>query len=130
MNISRDMTQKLLSYAQQYEVIAIVGPRQSGKTTLAQTTFATHRYISFEDLDQRDFATSDPRKFLADLNNEYGVILDEIQHVPSLLSYIQTYVDRHKKPGYFILTGSQNFLIHETVSQTLPGRIAILTLLP
>lgn len=128
--IHRQMCEKLIAIAQQYWVVAIIGPRQSGKTTLVQNAFPTHRYISFEDLDVREFATKDPRGFLANIHNEFGVILDEIQHVPTLLSYIQTYVDREKKPGYFILTGSQNFLVNQAITQTLAGRIALLTLLP
>jgi predicted AAA+ superfamily ATPase len=126
----RDVTPILLKYASQYPVIAVLGPRQSGKTTLAQMTFPKHSYISFEDYDQREFALTDPRKFLAANKNEYGLILDEIQHVPQLLSYIQTYVDADDKSGYFILTGSQNFLVQQTISQTLAGRMAIVTLLP
>lgn len=128
--IQRDAESSLKKYASQYPVVTIFGPRQSGKTTLAQTTFASHAYISLEDLDKRALASSDPRTFLEINKNEYGLILDEIQHVPSLLSYIQTYVDAHDKPGYFILTGSQNFLMHAAVSQTLAGRLAIITLLP
>lgn len=126
----RDVTPVLLKYASQYPVIAILGPRQSGKTTLAQMTFAQHTYISFEDYDNREFALTDPKKFLAAHRNDHGLILDEIQHVPQLLSYIQTYVDADDKSGYFILTGSQNFLVQQTISQTLAGRMAIITLLP
>ena len=73
-----------------YPVIAILGPRQSGKTTLAQQIFHKHIYISFEDIDMRQFAETDPRRFLVEHENKYCLILDEIQHIPSLLSYIQT----------------------------------------
>ena len=128
--IKRDAESSLKKFASEYPVVAILGPRQSGKTTLAQMVFTNHRYVSFEDIDMRLFARNDPRKFLADNENKHGLILDEIQHVPDLLSYIQTYVDAQEQPGYFILTGSQNFMVNQTVSQTLAGRIAILTLLP
>lgn len=128
--IHRDVTPILLKYASQYPIVTILGPRQSGKTTLSKNTFKNHKYISFEDYDQREFATTDPRKFLNLHKNEYGLILDEIQHVPSILSYIQTYVDADDKSGYFILTSSQNFFVQQTITQTLAGRMAIVTLLP
>lgn len=126
----RDIAERLRYFASKLPVVTILGPRQSGKTTIAKATFAQHTYISFEDIDQRVFATSDPRRFLREHQNEHGLILDEIQHVPDLLSYIQTYVDQEKKNGYFILTGSQNFLVSQSISQTLAGRMAVLTLLP
>lgn len=128
--IKRDLSAGLQEVSKTFRVVALLGPRQSGKTTLAQITFPQHRYVSLEDLDTRDFAKRDPRGFLASLDNTFGIILDEIQHVPELLSYIQTQVDREKKPGYFILTGSQNFLVNKAITQTLAGRMAILTLLP
>jgi len=107
-----------------------LGPRQTGKTTLTRATFPNHTYISFEKLNDRQFAQDDPERFLQVNENQYGVILDEIQYVPDLLSYIQVNIDLFKRPGYFILTGSQNLLIRQAVSQTLAGRIAICTLLP
>lgn len=128
--IKRDMAPLLLTYAQGYPAIAILGPRQTGKTTLAKLLFKNHTYISLENINERSFAKEDPEKFLKTNENEYGLILDEIQHVPELLSYIQTHIDAHDRPGYFILTGSQNFVVHESVSQTLAGRVAIVTLLP
>src|SRR3989304_9599525 len=128
--IYRTIQLSLEKAATELPVVAIIGPRQSGKTTLAQVTFPNYRYVSLEDLDKRSFALQDPRTFLHDNSNEHGIILDEIQHVPSLLSYIQTNVDQHQKAGYFILTGSQNFLVNQSISQTLAGRIAIITLLP
>lgn len=128
--IKRELTQTLKEAADQFKVVTILGPRQSGKTTLAQMTFKKHRYISLEDLDTRAYAQQDPRGFLEANKNAHGLILDEIQHVPTLLSYIQTYVDREQINGYFILTGSQNFLINEMITQTLAGRMAILTLMP
>src|SRR5690606_37624453 len=128
--IKRDLAQKLQEMAQKFPVVALLGPRQSGKTTLARATFVQHNYVSLEDLDVRRFAISDPREFLNIYKNDYGIILDEIQHAPDLLSYIQTEVDETQKVGSFILIGSQNFLFNEAISQTLAGRISILTLLP
>jgi len=128
--IKRDLEPTLLSLAQQFPVIALLGPRQSGKTTLAQATFPMYKYVSLEDFDALHLAQSDPRGFLAIHDNGYGVIFDEIQNAPQLLSYIQTEVDRTKKNGFFIITGSQNFLLNEAITQTLAGRVAILTLLP
>lgn len=130
MIIARDINKYLLKAAEFYPVIAVLGPRQSGKTTLVQETFSKHKYLSLEDLDIRAIAKLDPRRFLNDYANEYGIILDEIQNVPELLSYIQGIVDKEKKRGYFVLTGSQNLLINQAITQTLAGRISILTLLP
>ena len=128
--IKRTMESKLLTRAEKIPVIAILGPRQSGKTTLARSTFKNHRYVSLEELKNREFAEKDPYAFFQSYSNEYGIIIDEIQEVPSLLSYIQVYVDEHQKPGYVVLTGSQNFLVHDVINQTLAGRIALFTLLP
>lgn len=130
MLIKRALTEKVIEAASEFPVIAIVGPRQSGKTTLTQMIFPRHRYISLEDYDIRALAQADPRKFLSEYPTEFGIILDEIQHAPELLSYMQTIVDREKKNGYFIVTGSQNFLVDEAITQTLAGRMAVLTLLP
>jgi len=130
MIIKRELTKQIKEAASEFPVIAVVGPRQSGKTTLVQTLFPQHTYISLEDHDIREIALADPRTFLADYPTKHGLILDEIQHAPHLLSYIQTIVDREKKNGFFIITGSQNFLINQAVTQSLAGRIAILTLLP
>lgn len=128
--IKRLITKYLFEDAKKAPVIAILGPRQSGKTTVAREAFPNHTYISLEDYDIRDFATNDPRQFLKNNENESGIILDEIQHVPTLLSYIQTSVDLNRRPGYYILTGSQNFLVNQAVTQTLAGRISIYNLLP
>lgn len=128
--LNRSIRLILEKIAQEFPVVAIMGPLGAGKSTLAQMAFEQHRYVSLEDLDLRLQAETDPRGFLDHYQNSFGIILDEIQHVPGLLSYIQTKVDREKQPGYFILTGSQNFLVNQAVSQTLAGRMAILTLLP
>jgi predicted AAA+ superfamily ATPase len=130
MLIRRALADRIREASLEFPVIAIMGPRQSGKTTLAQTEFSEHKYISLEDYDIRALALADPRKFLTDYPTEFGIILDEIQHAPQLLSYMQTIADREKKNGYFIVTGSQNFLVDEAITQTLAGRMAVFTLLP
>ena len=126
--LKRDLTQKLVQLAKQFPVVALTGPRQSGKTTLAKATFPEKTYLSLEDLDVRQFALNDPRGFL----NQFpeGAILDEIQRAPEIFSYLQTIVDTHKKNGLFILTGSHQFLMMQNLSQTLAGRVAIMDLLP
>lgn len=114
-----------------FPVIAILGPRQSGKTTLAKKMFDQHRYVTLEEPDMREAAINDPRSFINLHRNEYGLIIDEFQHVPTLLSYIQGIVDTEQKQGYFILTGSQNFLMNQAMSQqSLAGRVSLHTLLP
>ena len=128
--ISRQMTQKLATLATQFPVVGILGPRQSGKTTLAKNTFEKHTYVSLENPDVKALAISDPRRFFKAYQNDHGLIIDEIQEVPTLLSYMQGIVDEEYRPGAFIITGSQNILLLEKVTQTLAGRIALLTLLP
>ncbi len=128
--VKRDLEKELIKAAAETQVIAILGPRQSGKTTLARSVFKDHTYINLEDLEQRRFALADPKGFLNNVSSESGVILDEIQHTPELFSYIQVRADEEKKNGYFILTGSENFTLNEKISQSLSGRISKLTLLP
>lgn len=109
-------------------VVAVTGPRQSGKTTLCREVFPDRPYVSLEALDAREFAETDPRGFLA--AHRDGAVLDEIQRAPSLLSYLQGEVDERPEPGRFIVTGSQHFGLAEAITQTLAGRIALLHLLP
>src|SRR3989339_744434 len=111
-------------------IVAVLGPRQSGKTTLVKELFPNYPYVNLEALDVRDYAQSDPRGFLADYPN--GAIFDEAQNVPELFSYLQVVADERgsNKPGQFIITGSQNFLLLEQITQSLAGRIALLNLLP
>lgn len=130
MHIKREITSHLESLAKQFQVVAILGPRQSGKTTLAQKTFPGYTYVSMENLGIRRKAQEDPEGFFATYANASGMIIDEIQEVPELFSYMQGIVDQRHRPGFFIVTGSQNFLLHEKITQTLAGRIALLTLLP
>lgn len=128
--IKRKITEDVLAGARYFPVVGILGPRQSGKTTLAKELFKKHVYLSLEDLDLRAMAKNDPRTFLQANRNDVGIIIDEFQYVPELLSYIKTTVDQDQKPGYFILTGSQNFLMNEAITQSLAGRISLHTLLP
>lgn len=126
--IQRLLGKKMRELAGEFPVISLTGPRQSGKTTLVKAVFPKYKYVSLEDLDTRERAKEDPRGFLKSF--QHGVILDEIQRVPELFSYIQTAVDASKRMGQFILTGSQNFLILEKIGQSLAGRVAVLHLLP
>ena len=111
-----------------YPVIALTGPRQSGKTTLLKSMFKDYRYVSLENPDNRLFAEQDPNGFLELYNQK--VIFDEVQRVPSLFSYIQTLVDESKIMGQFILSGSQNFSLIKSITQSLAGRVALFKLLP
>jgi predicted AAA+ superfamily ATPase len=128
MKYERLLKAHLLSSAGQFPVVTVVGPRQSGKTTLVRDVFPQKTYRSLENPDVRAYATDDPRGFLDELDG--GAILDEVQRVPQLLSYLQQRVDENNEPGRFILTGSQHFLLMENISQSLAGRTAVLTLLP
>lgn len=128
--IKRQATEKLIHLSKTFRSVAVVGPRQSGKTTLCRAVFPDKPYVSLENPDILEFATTDPRGFLAQYNNEHGAILDEIQKAPQLFSYLQQILDETKRKGLFILTGSNNFLLQENISQSLSGRIAYLQLLP
>jgi uncharacterized protein len=126
--LNRTLDKKLKEAAKQYPVVTLTGPRQSGKTTLVKMAFPDYEYLSLEEPDNRAFALEDPRGFLSQFPEK--VILDEIQRAPELFSYIQTIVDTKDISGQFILTGSQNFLLLQKVSQSLAGRCAVLHLLP
>ena len=123
----RHISKALRVAAEQNPVVTLTGPRQSGKTTLVRAMFPRHRYFSLEAPDVRSRAIEDPRGFLSGGSK---IILDEVQRAPDLLSYIQGLVDDDPTPGRFILTGSQNLLLMESVSQTLAGRTALLRLYP
>lgn len=118
--ISRDAAKTLRRLAKGYPIVVITGPRQSGKTTLARRTFKNKAYVSFENPDERAFAREDPKGFLARFPS--GAILDEAQHCPDIFSYLQTLVDERRKPGLFVLTGSQNFGLLPRITQSLAGR--------
>lgn len=126
--IERHIAKHILKYAKQYPVIALVGPRQSGKTTLAKQLFPEYTYVSLENLDDRLRASSDPRRFL----NELGsfLILDEVQRVPELFSYLQEIVDAKPDHAQYVLTGSSQFLLMESICQSLAGRIITFKLYP
>lgn len=109
-------------------VISITGPRQSGKTTLARMCFPEYNYVNLENPDMYEAAKDDPRLFLSQFKK--GIIIDEVQRLPSLFSYIQTISDERNKPGEFILTGSENFLLSEKIAQSLAGRVFVSHLLP
>jgi predicted AAA+ superfamily ATPase len=126
--IKRSITKNLVRLAKQYPVVTVTGPRQSGKTTLCKATFPQKEYVSLENLDHRRAANKDPKQFLKDYPD--GAILDEIQRAPDLLSYIQGIVDEKNKAGMFILTGSHQFELMDSVNQSLAGRTAIVRLLP
>lgn len=126
----RTLEKKLSELKKQFPVLALFGPRQSGKTTLARTLFPNYRYVNLESFEEQEFAISDPKGFLNRFQAEEGVILDEIQKTPKLLSYIQIEVDEKQIPGRFVITGSQNILLNHHINQTLAGRVALTTLLP
>ena len=126
--IPRRAESRLKDFAEGYPVVVVTGPRQSGKSTLVRHAFPERPYVSLEDLDQRDFAETDPRGFLNQFSD--GAILDEVQRCPALFSYLQTRVDERQRVGEFILTGSQQFGLLSGITQSLSGRGALLTLLP
>jgi len=128
MLISRDITARFQEVLPQYPVLALTGPRQSGKTTLLRNLLPQYQYVSLEEPFQREFAQNDPRGFL-DKYSRY-VIFDEVQRVPDLFSYIQTKTDNDRIMGQYILSGSQNFLLLEQITQSLAGRVSLFKLLP
>ncbi len=129
MKIKRSLEQAVKQSAEKYRVVTITGPRQSGKTTLCRMAFPDRAYASLENPDVRERAELDPVGFLQPVR-QTGVILDEIQNVPELLSYIQGIVDEDERPGQFILTGSHQFSLMEGITQSLAGRTALIRLLP
>lgn len=126
--IERDLTAQIKAAADRFPVVTLTGPRQSGKSTLCKMVFPDYAYANLELPDLRLYAQEDPRAFLKEYAN--GAIIDEIQRCPELLSYLQVMVDEDPRAGQWILTGSQNLMLLDSVSQSLAGRTAILHLLP
>ncbi|MCL4519935.1 MAG: ATP-binding protein [Thaumarchaeota archaeon] len=133
--IPRNAEKSLLSLAKCYPVVALTGPRQSGKSTLVKHVFKDKPYVSLEDIETREYAQSDPKAFLAQFPK--GAILDEVQRVPTIFSYLQVVVDANREPGLFVLTGSQQFGLYQSrrdpfghITQSLAGRVASVILLP
>lgn len=128
MEVKRTLSQHLHLAKKYYPVLSVAGPRQAGKSTLLKSVFSDYRYISLEDPDTFALIMSDPRGFFE--TNDAGIIIDEAQKMPEIFSYLQGIVDREKQNGKYILSGSQNFLLHKHVSQSLAGRVDLSTLFP
>lgn len=128
MEIKRTLSEHLHSAKKYYPVLSVAGPRQAGKSTLLKMVFSNYTYISLEDPDTLAMITADPRGFFE--SNKEGIIIDEAQKMPEIFSYLQGIVDREKENGKYILSGSQNFLMHKHVSQSLAGRVDLSTLFP
>ena len=126
--IQREAEKEILNLAAHFKAVAVVGPRQSGKTTLVRMLFKDKDYVNFENPDIRLYAIDDPRGFLSNYPN--GAIFDEAQRVPEIFSYLQQILDESSTNGMFIITGSNNFLLQENISQSLAGRVGYLNLLP
>jgi hypothetical protein len=126
--IEREAEQTLLRLARGFPVVALTGPRQSGKTTLARAAFPDKPYLTLEDPDTQLLAQNDPRGLLSGLPD--GAVLDEAQRAPALFSYLQSRIDADLRPGMFILTGSQQFGLLSGITQSLAGRVGLVHLLP
>lgn len=126
--INRKLSEQIKKYSEKFPVLAVTGPRQSGKTTLVKSVFPDYKYVNLEEIDKRQFALEDPKGFLTQFKGK--LIIDEAQYAPDLFSYIQVFADNSGEMGNYVLTGSQNFLLMERISQSLAGRVAIFTLLP
>lgn len=126
--IYRQITDKLINTGKNYPIVTLTGPRQSGKSTLLRNIMPDYNYVSLEDPDIRLFAETDPRGFIATYPDR--TIIDEAQHVPALFSYLQTHVDKAGADGMYYLAGSHNFLLMQSVNQSLAGRTSVMRLLP
>lgn len=130
MFIERDLEKNIKAGAKQVPIIAVIGPRQSGKSTLIKKMFKDYVYLDMQDVEIFDFANNDPKSFLNTYKDEVGVIIDEAQYAPNLFKQLKVEVDKNPRPGYYILSGSQNFLLHGKISESLAGRVYFNTLLP
>ena len=126
--IQRDITDKLHYLATKFPVVTLMGARQCGKSTLLKSCFPTYRYVTLEDMDMRRQAVEDPRGFLSNFGTR--TIIDEAQYASDLFSYIQTKVDDQNEVGMYLLSGSQNFLLMQSITQSLAGRTALIKLAP
>ncbi len=128
MYITRKIEKEVKTLAKEFPIVVLMGPRQSGKTTLAKHLFKNYQYVSLEDTLTRQMAQDDPKGFFEKYSKR--VIVDEMQKVPELFSYLQTHSDELNESGQFIITGSQNYLLLEKITQSLAGRVGLATLLP
>ena len=128
MNIKRAIKKEIDKLCKKYPVIAVTGPRQSGKTTFLKEEFSDYRYVNLENPEIRNFAENDTKNFLKEYDK--FVIIDEVQRVPVLFSYLQAKVDEDKIMGQYIISGSQNFHLMQNISQSLAGRVALFKLFP
>lgn len=126
--IKRKLEDSILQAAEQFPAVVLTGPRQTGKSTLLKHIFPNYSYITFDEIGIREIAKSDPAMFVSSLKKP--VIIDEIQYVPQLLSYIKIHIDNDRRNGHFIITGSQIFNLMQGLSETLAGRAALFELLP
>ena len=126
--IGRALTKETFETAKEFKIVCVIGPRQSGKTTLCKQLFTEKKYVNLEDPDVLLFAKTNPKAFLAKYPK--GAIFDEVQRIPELFNYLQGIVDSSDEMGQFILSGSNNFLMQQNISQSLAGRVGYIELLP
>ena len=126
--ISRNLEKVVSQVTKEYPVVLVTGPRQVGKTTMLQKLMegTDRKYVSLDDLNERDLAKNDPELFLQ--LHKPPVLIDEVQYAPELFTYIKIYVDKNHNPGDFWLTGSQVFKLMRGVQESLAGRVAVLSL--
>ncbi len=125
------LAQVTIERLSRFPSLTILGPRQSGKSTLAKIAFPNHTFISFDQRREKIFAQEDPELFFRAHDNNYGIILDEFQYVPEILDQVKYLIDKKvKPPGYFVLTGSENYLTNRKITESLAGRTALIKLLP
>jgi uncharacterized protein len=130
MFVDRDLWNSITSGLKQVPIVAVIGPRQSGKSTLIKKMFPDYTYVDMQDAQAYEFAKSDPKGFFESYKGGHGLIIDEAQYAPMLFPQLKVEVDQNPRPGFYILSGSQNFLLHEKISESLAGRVYFYTLLP